>query len=159
MSMIPHLHQQGKMNLGICKHVLVLLDRERPLQLRLRSFWLFVTDFVKIYTNLYPFWWVLLVFKLHFVIFSLTWLFIGLFYINHRYKKENRENPLKIPLKAKIFTDLPKKRNRGDSFFLNFSNIFYQRKNFSESKKCYIYNIMSYSTFRKQKSQQIPLYN
>ena len=53
----------GKMNLGIYKHVLISIYRERPLQLRLRTNILFVTNFVKTYTNLYPSLWMLWVLK------------------------------------------------------------------------------------------------
>ena len=75
MSMIPYHHQTGMMILGICKHVLVSFDRERPLQLRLRMISIFVTKFVKINTILYLFWWVLLVLEYIFLFFSSPWLF------------------------------------------------------------------------------------
>lgn len=73
--MIPYHHQTGMMILGICKHVPISFDRERPLQLRLRTTFLFVTKFVKINTNLYLFWWVLLDFEYVFLFFRLAWLF------------------------------------------------------------------------------------
>ena len=78
--MIPYHHQTGMMILGICKHVLISFDRERPLQLRLRMISIFVTKFVKIYTILYPFWWVLLVLEYIFLFFSSPWLFNGLIF-------------------------------------------------------------------------------
>jgi len=80
MAMIPYHHQTGIMILGICKHVLISFCWERPLQLRLRTNSLFVTKFVKINTNLYPFWWVLAVLKYILLFFSLTWLFNSLIF-------------------------------------------------------------------------------
>ena len=90
MAMIPHPHQTGMMNLGICKHVLIYFNRERPLQLRLRTIIKFVTKFVKIYTNLYHFLWVLLVFKCCFIIFTLTWLFYKIY---SERSKESKNSP------------------------------------------------------------------
>ena len=73
--MIPYLHPSREDEIGICKHVLILFNGERPLQLRLRTIIIFVTKFVKINSNLYPFLWVLVVLKYIFLIFSLAWLF------------------------------------------------------------------------------------
>ena len=56
-----------------------VLDRERPLQLRLRTIYSIVTKSDNFYTNLYPFWWISLVFKTTFLFFTLPWLFCGLF--------------------------------------------------------------------------------
>ena len=81
MSMISPLSHSNEVILGICKHGLINLSRERPLRSRLRFFIQFVTKLVKIHTNLYSFWWVSLVFKYYFHIFTLTWLFCGLMFI------------------------------------------------------------------------------
>ena len=78
--MIPYHHQTGMMILGICKHVPISFDRERPLQLRLRTTFPFVTKFVKINTNLYLFWWVFSVLIYVFLFFRLAWLFSGLIF-------------------------------------------------------------------------------
>lgn len=73
--MIPYLHPSREDEIGICKHVLILFNGERPLQLRLRIIIKFVTNLVKFNTNPYPFLWVFLGFKYIFVIFNLAWLF------------------------------------------------------------------------------------
>ena len=108
MSMISPLSHSNEVILGICKHGLINLSRERPLRSRLRFLIQFVTKLVKIHTNLYPFLWVLLVFKYHFHIFILTWLFCSLMFIS----------PLKNP---SVLLRNPAPLTGSKSFNLKFS--------------------------------------
>jgi len=87
MSMTPISTKQIKLILGICKHVLILFYQERPLQLRLRPSYRFVTNFVKIYTNLCPFLWDLLVLMCIIALYISTWLFVCLIFYTHLYWK------------------------------------------------------------------------
>ena len=58
-----------------------VLDRERPLQLRLRTIYSIVTKSDNFYTNLYQFSRVSSVFKTIFLFFTLPWLFGNLMFI------------------------------------------------------------------------------
>ena len=141
--------------------------------MRLRTFCIFVTKFVKIYTILYSFLWVFLVLNYVFCFFSLAWLFVGLFFRHPDAEQSKHGRILGISpsfwgVSRRILGVLPSSwTNVKDLRFITIilcdSEEFYiphtplllgEGTGMGFSKKYYIYNIMSYPTFRHQQKSK-----